>query len=176
MQIQKVIEHTVNSDLSSKIADLLQRSFEGFPKGRIFFQQLPSFRIVVAENNTLIGHLAVHHRIISSNGVVFPIFGITDLCVAEMNQNSGIASSMLNYLEELAENSNIDFLMLVSGKNEFYLKRGFQLASNVCCWVMIQNNRSIGLVRRRVENGFMYRSIKDKVWPDGEIDLLGHVF
>jgi predicted N-acetyltransferase YhbS len=176
MQINHFYEHNLNEDLSRKIAELLSESFDGYPKGRVFFHQIPAFRILAREGQELIGHLAVDHRIINSGGVFFRIFGIVDLCVKESMRQSGLATAMLVYLQELAKKSNIDFLLLVSGSNDFYLNRGFKIASNVCCWMMIQNNRSIGLVRRKLEEGFMFKAVSDKIWPETEIDLLGHIF
>lgn len=176
MQIKHLYEHNLVEELRREIAELLSDSFDGYPNGRVFFHQIPALRILASKNNTLIGHLAVDHRVIHSGGVNFSIFGIVDLCVGKEYREAGLATDMLKYLYDLAEKSGIDFLMLVSGANEFYLKRGFSIANNVCCWMMVQNNRSIGLVRRKLEEGLMYKAVGDKVWPETEIDLLGHIF
>ncbi|TVQ43593.1 MAG: GNAT family N-acetyltransferase [Saprospirales bacterium] len=176
MQIKHLYEHYLDEELRRDIAELLSESFDGYPKGRVFFHQIPALRILAFQGDTLTGHLAIDHRIIHSGGVNFNIFGIVDLCVGKGYREAGLASGMLKYLHDLAKKSSIDFLMLVSGANEFYLNRGFSIANNVCCWMMVQNNRSIGLVRRKLEEGLMYKAVGDKVWPETEIDLLGHIF
>lgn len=162
--------------LAAEIALLLQRSFAGYPAGKHFLHQIPSFRILAMENDEIIGHVAIHHRVISSEGSIFNVFGIADLCVSEGNRKGGVAGNLLERLEVIAEQSGIDFLLLLTNVDEFYLKKGFQKADNPCRWMMVQNNHSLGLVRRRVETGLMYKKMNDVEWPGKEIDLMGHVF
>nr|MBS0037120.1 GNAT family N-acetyltransferase [Saprospiraceae bacterium] len=176
MNISKISECDIEENLSGEIEKILQSSFEGYPVGRTFFHQLPSFRVLGYEGKNLIGHLSVYHRVISSEGKFYEIFGIGDLCVKRDNQSTGVAGALIQFLENQARKSEVNFLMLVTDVNEFYLKKGFVEAGNICCWLMMQNNRSLGLVRRRLEGGFMYREVGKTSWPKSEIDLLGHIF
>lgn len=176
MIIKEIPEYNLSKETVGDIAQLLQRSFEGYPSGQVFFQQLPSFRLLGMDGDELMAHMSVIHRVIASGGEPFRIFGIGDLCVKKENQHSGLGSSLISHLQDLAKKRGIDFLMLVSESNNFYVKHGFEVAENTCCWLMMQNNRSLGLVRRKLEGGFMYKEVGSKKWPEGEIDLLGHVF
>ncbi|TVR81565.1 MAG: GNAT family N-acetyltransferase [Saprospirales bacterium] len=176
LEIREINEYRLNPMLAAEIACLLQLSFTGYPAGKHFLHQIPSFRILAIESDEIIGHVAIHHRVISSDGEIFNVFGIADLCVAEENRKAGVAGEMLDRLEIIAVESGIDFLVLLTNVHDFYLKKGFQKADNPCRWMMIQNNHSLGLVRRRVEDGLMYKQMNDVEWPVKEIDLMGHVF
>jgi len=175
-EITEIKEYKLEPDTAAEIACLLQQSFEGYPDGRHFLHQLPSFRLIVRNGSNLEGHVAIHHRIISSDEMIYNIFGIADLCVNTGARKSGIASALLDELEKIATEAQIDFLVLVTNVHKFYTKKGFEKAENVCRWVMVQNNKSLGLVRRRVEDGLMYKKLSDLPWPKNELDLMGHVF
>ncbi|TVR89876.1 MAG: N-acetyltransferase [Saprospirales bacterium] len=176
IQIREIKEYKLDPEMAAKIAYLLQGSFSGYPRGKHFLHQLPSFRLLAESKDTLEGHVAIHHRIISCGEMIYNIFGISDLCVTEKSRKTGIATDLMTKLEQMAVEAQIDFLVLVTNVHEFYAKNGFERAENVCRWVMVQNNKSLGLVRRRVEDGLMYKKLSDLDWPNGELDLMGHIF
>lgn len=176
MEIRELAEFRIEADLKEKIGEILRATFEGYPRGKTFLQQTPSFRLLAFDGQKLCGHMAVHHREISSQGKSHTIFGIADLCVLGPARKKGIASSLIHALEALAVTNEVEFLVLITDVHQFYLKNGFHTANNRCCWLVLQNNQSFGLVKRRVEDGLMYKEIGDSTWPKGEIDLMGHVF
>ena len=176
MTLHRVEEFQLTDALHAKISSLLALSFEKYPAKRTFLHQVPSFRYLLLDDKTLIGHLAVDHRIIQLDQQVFSIFGIVDLCVHPDYQHQQGATKMLLDLETLAKTHSIDALMLFTNLFPLYKKLGYTKQTNKCRWLMIQNDVSLGVARRSLEDCLMVKTLTDIKWSDSELDLLGHVF
>lgn len=176
MILHRVEEFQLTTAIHAKIRSLLALSFEDYPTSRNFLHQTPSFRYLMLDDKALIGHMAVEHRVIQLDGQSISIFGITDLCVHPEHQHQHSASNMLTELEDLAKAHKVDALMLFTNLFPLYLKLGFVKQPNKCRWLMIQNDVSLGVARRSLEDCLMVKMLSDKKWTDGEVDLLGHVF
>ena len=176
MILHRVEEFQLTAATHAKIKSLLALSFESYPSYRNFLHQTPNFRYLMLDHKTLIGHMAVDHRIIQLNGETISIFGITDLCVHPEYQHQQSASNMITELESLAKAHKVEAIMLFTNLFPLYTKLGFEKQVNKCRWLMIQNNVSLGVARRSLEDCLMVKMLSDKKWSDGEVDLLGHVF
>jgi len=176
MILHRVEEFQISTAIHEKIRSLLALSFEAYPNKRNFLHQAPNFRYLMLDDKTLTGHMAVEHRIIQLDGQIISIFGITDLCVHPEHQHQQSATKMITELETLAQTHQVDALMLFTNLFPLYKKLGFLKQNNKCRWLMIQNDVSLGVARRSLEDCLMVKMLSDKNWTDGEVDFLGHVF
>ncbi len=176
IEFQRIEEFQINSALHQSIQGLLQSCFAGYPEGRSFFKQMPDFRYLAHYENNLVAHMAVEHRQINNAGQLIRIFGIADLCVAEAHRHQRIATRLLTELQTLGKLHQIDFLVLQAQNHELYQKNGFLLQNNLCQWLLIQNNQTLGVARRRLAQSLMVKPLGDKNWKSGLTDFLGYVF
>lgn len=175
-QIVRTEESRIDEQLKLRISALLELSFPGYPSGRIYYRQLPSFRYLAIAGEELLGHLAVEHRMINAGGTPASVFGITDLCVEPERRSRQIGSSLLSALEADARKEGIDFLLLVSGERGFYERAGFSVKDNLCRWVSIGDHISIGLVQGRLTGSLLVKPLSYKKWGEGVVDFLGYMF
>ncbi|HMN91357.1 MAG TPA: GNAT family N-acetyltransferase [Saprospiraceae bacterium] len=171
----RIEEFQIDAPTRVAIQQLLQQCFDGYP-ARTFFKQAPAFRYLVWQQQQLVAHLAVEHRMINNDGLLVRIFGISDLCVAPAFQHQRIASRLLEALEQLGRAHQIDFLMLQATDPAFYLRHQFANYDNTCKWLLIQGNQTLGVVHRRLSQSLMVKPLGTTPWKNGPVDFLGHVF
>jgi len=177
MVLHRVEEFQITKALHLKIQSLLELCFANYPSSQDFLHQKPSFRYLMLDDKKLVGHMAVDHRIIQLDDQVFSIFGIVDLCIHPDYQHKKQASKLIKTLVTLAEEHEVEAILLFSNLFSFYEKLGFKKKSNKCRWLMIQNNVSLGVARRSLDDCLMVKILTEKKWPsEKELDLLGHVF
>ena len=100
MNIKRVEEFLIRESDRAKIHALLSECFSDYPKGRTYYKQLPTFRLLAWEGDDLVGHLAVEHRMMNNAGNLIRVFGIVDLCVAKDFQHQKIGTQLLDQLEK----------------------------------------------------------------------------
>lgn len=176
MVIQRIEEFKIDSSTKKQIADLLNISFSGYPNGRTFYKQLPSFRYLIWNNDKLVAHMAVDHRMMNNNSNAIAVFGVSDLCVLPAYQHQKIASQLINQLEELGKKNSIDFIVLMANDHQLYLSNGFEAFENECQWLIIDNNKSLGVIHRRIKEALMVKPLGNHNWQEGFVDFLGHIF
>ncbi len=176
MIITRIEEFQIIEAVQQAISQLLATAFSTYPPGRTYYKQKPSFRYLAWEDDKLIGHLAVEHRMISIGGRETPIFGIADLCISPNHQQKQIASELLQQLEQLGKSHGIQFLLLVAQEHGVYLKNGFRLVHNPCKWLIIQEHQSLGLGHRKLKDCLMVKALGPLKWSDGLVDFMGHIF
>lgn len=176
IQIIRVEEYRIGEELKLQISSLLAGSFPGYPSGRVYYRQLPSFRYLAMAGKQLLGHLAAEHRMINAGGLPASIFGISDLCVDKDHQSLQIGSRLLQTLEKDALGERIDFLLSIGSERSFYERLGFRVADNVCRWMSIGDHISIGLVQGRLPGSLLVKPLGDKKWGEGVVDFLGYMF
>lgn len=176
LHIQLFNEYQIHSSLKEQVACLLQDCFHGYPTQQTYLKQLPSFRLLAYQQDTLIGHLAVEHRVVNNDGQVAIIFGITDLCVDQAFQHNRVATQLLTETEKLGQENGIDFLLLVAKDFGLYLRQGFEQADNKCRWLLIQKHSTFGVASRKLGQALMVKQLSSKQWRPGLVDFLGHVF
>ncbi|HMO39567.1 MAG TPA: GNAT family N-acetyltransferase [Saprospiraceae bacterium] len=176
MKLQRIEEFLLSPEAHAGIQVLLQNNFPGYPEGQTFFKQLPDFRYLLWQGEILVAHMAVEHRLINNDGQLLRIFGVADLCVATDFQRQKIGSQLLRELEVLGLAHSIDFLVLQAKDQDLYQKNGFQPATNLCQWLLISHQQTLGVARRRLAQSLMIKPLSDKVWRQGLTDFLGHVF
>lgn len=174
------ITHTPDYQLSSTqqitIADLLQLTFPSYPPTRTHFRQLPHFRILAHDDSgTLLGHIAIEHRMVNNAGQILRIFGLADVAIHPDQQNKGLGSKLLQFTEQLARDTAVDALLLIAAEPEFYLKNDFLAVENDCKWLFLQGDQTLGVLQRRL-SGVMVKMLQGGEWRSGQLDLLGHIF
>ncbi|MDX1943136.1 MAG: GNAT family N-acetyltransferase [Saprospiraceae bacterium] len=176
MDLKRIEEFQIDQLTHEAIRELLSKSFPGYPTDQSFFKQSPDFRYLLWQAQCLVAHMAVEHRHINNSGQLLRIFGVVDLCVDEDFQHQRIASRFLLELESLGKLHDIDFIVLQAQEPQLYENHGFQMQSNLCQWLLIQNNATLGVARRRLEQSLMIKPLNNKQWETGLVDFLGHVF
>jgi N-acetylglutamate synthase-like GNAT family acetyltransferase len=169
-------DYLLSSNQHNEIAALLQICFHQYPGGRSHFRQIPHFRILAHDDSgSLLGHIAIEHRMIHNAGQVLHIFGLADVCIHPDYQNKGLGTKLLNFLENLAREAQIEALLLIAPEPEFYLKNDFLAVENDCKWLFLQGDQTLGVLNRKV-GGLMVKMLGEKSWRSGQLDLLGHIF
>lgn len=177
MLLEKIEEYAINPPTHQAIQNLLQKSFELYPKDRIFYKQVPSFRLLVWEETTLIAQIGVIFRVVSLDEQPFRIFGLMDLCVDNEYQNRQIATKILEKIETIGKENNIDFILLFSSIQDFYAQKGFRIVENNCRWVLIKDYKTMGILNRQIPETLLIKPISNKKWNDNaNLDLMGFVF
>ncbi len=177
MKIVAVPEYEMNTALVSAINGLFDVAFDGYPTDMCYYNQIPDFRLLVYENDALIGHAGIHHRHICIDKThVLSVFGISDLCVHPDKQLHNVGSKLLEHISLKAVRANVDFIILTSGAETFYEKNGFFIVKNPCRWLVLRNHESIGVFRRELPAGLLVKQTGSADWPDGEVDFMGHMF
>ena len=173
---RRIEEYKIQDKKHAQIRTLLERSFSEYPEGRSYYQQVPSFRYLVSEQKQLIGHMAVDYRVINMAEKVYTIFGIGDFCVDPDFQSQNIASHLLETVELEAQKNGIDFLVLIAQDHGFYKKKGFQLQENTCRWLIITNQKTLGIGHRNISESLMIKKMGKKKWKPGLVDFMGTIF
>ena len=176
MTIKRIEEFKLTTQQHQNIGKLLNTCFSAYPADRSFYKQYPSFRFLVSEKKSIIGHLAIVHRLVKVKEKDFTIFGVSDLCVHPDYQHQKIASVLLEKLENLSRKHNIDFIILIAQDQKFYKKNGFKTFNNNCRWLIINETQSLGIAQRNLEHALMIKPMTDKKWNKGTVDFLGNLF
>jgi len=166
MTIKRQEEFSISPDDHKAIERLLALCFSDYPKDRSYYKQAPDFRFLVWEDQQLIGHMAVEHRMINVAGSLAKIFGVVDLCVDQAFQGHKIASQLLQNLEKLGKQHQIDFVLLTAS----------DLVNNPFRWLILHEHQTLGVGSRRFKDSVMVKSLGKMEWEEGLVDLLGHVF
>ncbi len=176
MQIKRIEEFKLSKKADEQIRTLLQECFPAYPKGQSFYKQIPAFRFLVYDKKKLVGHLAVHYRMMNIGGLHAPTLGVSDLCVANSHRSKTIASTLLNELELLGKKNKIDFIILVAQNHKLYKKNGYKMVNNTSRWLLINGHQSLGVMHGQLERCIMVKPIGDKKWNKGILDFLGPIF
>ncbi len=176
VQVQRLEEFQIPRKTQRAIADLLQLCFPGYPAGRSYFKQLPTFRFLVWYQDFLVAHMAVEHRLLNNAGSLFTIFGIVDLCVHPDFQHRKLGSRLIMEVETLGKVHDIDFLVLLARDFDLYQTHGFVPVANDCQWVVIHDHHTYGVANRSLGEGLMVKPLGQQPWAQGLVDFLGHIF
>jgi GNAT superfamily N-acetyltransferase len=153
----------------------LDTAFPDCFNGRTFFKQKPHQRLLAFEGERLVGHVGLDFRVINVGGSILDIMGIIDLCVAKDWQHNHIGSELMTRAEQLA--TGCDFVILYTEEHAFYEKLAFTAKSPAPTrWLAIDELKSHSVIERDLSDCFMVKKLRQKRWPEGEIDLLGYLF
>jgi len=173
--IVRVAEAEIGGDLRQQLRALLQMSFPEYPD-RSYFKLPPHFRYLAMTNGELSAQMGVELRVIRVGRNVLRTFGVVDLCVRASERSRGLAGRLLADVTELARSCGIDFVVLFADDGRLYTRNGWAGADNPCSWVKIHDHTTLGLAAAQNTHSLMVKAIGRHPWPEGDVDLLGHLF
>ena len=160
---------------NAAVAGLLDTCFDSGHGGRTFHKQIPHGRLLVWSGSDLMGHVGMDYRVVRVGDATLPILGIVDLCVAPSARRQGIGATLLQRAEERARGQS--FALAMADDHRLYLRTGYSLIPNTdVTFLAIDEVRCHSVIRRDLSEIFMVKQLAGDAWPDGPIDLLGHLF
>ena len=161
--------------LDTAVAGLLDACFGGAHGGRTFFKQVPHRRLLAWSGGGLVGHVGMDLRAVRVGEAVVHVLGIVDLCVAPAARRRGIGAALLHEAENRAGGQS--FALAMADDPRLCRRAGYSLihAADVT-FLAIDGLRCHSVVRRDLSEIFMVKRLAGNAWPDGPIDLLGHLF
>ncbi len=175
VKIEYIHESSLGAFQKQAILQLLNASF-GDGLSEVFgLRPLPDARILIRSEGHLIGHLAVEFRRVRVGSQIVSVCGASEICVHPDAQRKGIGRVLIRQLEDIAKEKAFQFILAFSDNPAFYKACEFESRRIRCRWLMIQQGVSMGVLSRTL-SGVMVKAIENADWPEGELDLLGHIF
>lgn len=171
----RVAEAEIGADIRPQVQALLQACFPEYPS-RSYFKLPPHFRYLAMAHGALVGQMGVELRVIRVGGEVVRTFGVVDLCVLQTGRSRGLAARLLTEVTEFARSCGMGFVILFADDDRVYARNGWTRAGNRCTWVKIHEHTTLGLTRAAQTGALMVKATGPRAWPEGEVDLLGHLF
>jgi GNAT superfamily N-acetyltransferase len=176
MEITKINEYDIDVELEKRIQNLLLECFPDiYPEARIYYKQLPHFRYLAFDKDILIGHVGLDYRVMNLNGMIIRVLGIVDICIKEEYRGNGLASKLLQTIEDFSVTHKLDFLLLFTDIEPFYLKNDFISVNNTCKWTKIDEHKTLGIGEEIIKE-LMIKQTGNRVWKDGYLDMLGYMY
>ena len=176
MTVTRIAEPEIGPDLSRQLQSLLQACFPDYPN-RSYFKLPPHFRyIATTGNGDIAAQLGVEFRVIRVGDTVLRTFGVVDLCVAEGQRSRGLAGMLLAEVTALARSCGMGFVVLFADDDRLYTRNGWARVTNRCSWVRINDHVTLGLAGPEDTGVMMVKAMGEQPWPEGDVDLLGHLF
>lgn len=172
----RVAEPEIGAERGRHLQSLLQASFPGYP-ARSYFKLPPHFRyLATTGRGDVAAQVGVEFRVIRAEDTVLRTFGVVDLCVAAGHRSRGLASRLLADVTGLARDCEMAFILLFADDSRLYERNGWTRVPNRCSWVRIDNHTTLGLAGPEDTGALMVKATGPQAWPEGDIDLLGHLF
>jgi hypothetical protein len=173
--ISRVAEAEIPVDLMNQALGVLQECFPGYPP-RPYFKLPPHFRYLAMAGGELVGQMGVELRVIRIGASVLRTFGVVDLCVSNSGRSRGLAGRLLAEVTQLAVSCGLDFVILFADDDRVYTRNGWARVANPCSWLKIHEHTTLGLATAEDTGALMVKQTGQHAWPEGEVDLLGHLF
>ena len=171
-------EFDLSYPLEKNLVRLLQDCFHPLYPNRRFYKQLPHLRLIASDlNGQMIGQVGLDYRVMNLNQKPIYVLGIIDLCVQEQWRGQGVGRAILEEVIQVAEQRQVDFLLLFADNTNIYEQVGFQQVSNRCTWLQInEEHQTIRGIGEAVFDELMIRPVGDRIWTDGPLDLMGYLY
>jgi GNAT superfamily N-acetyltransferase len=173
--LARVAEAELGADVRQQLQALLQLCFPGYPS-RAYFKLPPHFRYLAMARGALVGQMGVEFRVVRAGSEILRTFGVVDLCVLQSERSHGLAARLLTEVTDLARSCGMDFVILFADDDRVYARNGWTREGNRCTWVQIHEHTTLGLTRGAQTGALMVKATGQRAWPEGEVDLLGHLF
>ena len=174
--VVRVAEPEIGANVSGRLQSLLQTCFPGYP-ARSYFKLPPHFRyLAMTSHGDVAAQMGVEFRVIRVGDRVVRTFGVVDLCVTDSERSRGLASRLLADVTALAHSCGMAFVVLFADDDRLYARNGWARVTNRCSWVQINDHVTLGLARLADPDAMMVKALGEQAWPDGDVDLLGHLF
>jgi GNAT superfamily N-acetyltransferase len=120
--------------------------------------------------------MGVELRVIRVGECVVRTFGVVDLCVRDAERSRGLASRLLAEVTGFARARGMDFVILFADDDRLYAENGWARVRNRCSWLKIDEHTTLGLAVNADPGTLMVKAVGARAWPEGDVDLLGHLF
>ncbi len=176
--IDFVSEFQLTDSIKAELKELLSACFpETDYTDRTYFKQLPHHRLILRVDKQIAGQVGIDYRAMSLNNTLVTVFGVIDLAIHPTHQGKGFGTKLMLEFERMATNhsNNVDFLFLVTETPPFYERLGYKTATLKVTWLKINQGKNYGLGNEQVDDCcLMFKSVGNKHWEDGELDMLGY--
>ncbi|HAT7741496.1 TPA: GNAT family N-acetyltransferase [Vibrio vulnificus] len=170
-----VFEINVTEVQHKAIEALRNCSFPEHQANRSYYKQLPHMRALQYEGDMLVGYLGLDYRAVKVGNEVYNVLGIIDFCVAEQYQGKGIGSLMLSEVSSFAKGKGVDFIMLISELEDFYLRHGYSKIETIHSWLRLNEHTNYGVAVEHIDDLFI-KPVSGKEWVNGHLDWLGYMY
>ncbi|HEX3849962.1 MAG TPA: GNAT family N-acetyltransferase [Polyangiaceae bacterium] len=169
-------EPDVSAQLDRELRALISGCFDqphnAFFRERRYAQETPAHRFMLrSEGGPLVGHIAVHEKRISVAGAELQIGGLAEVCVQLSERGHGHFRRLLAHSHEQLAARGIEYTLLL-GEPALYAPGGYRpLDASI---------RRFDPKTQSFEDGrlatALYKSLTQKPWPTGPVDLRGPLF
>lgn len=180
LTFESVAETALSQTQEKAIADLIAPIYARVDfGGRSFFQQRHSHRLMVwakdENSETLVAHMALTYRVVRLGDDLWDVMGIAEVATKASHRRQGLASTMLERAEALAQMRGADALLLF-GTEGIYTQARFERARNPVRYVDMRGCRT-GDIVETTNHALMVRGLRQTVWDDRKtLDLMGAIF
>lgn len=175
MRIEKIAETDLTPADETRIHTLLVRAFNEDFGERSFHQQRHHFRLILREDDRIIGHMALCYRSIRLGDALVTIIGLAEVATDPDHRGKGIASTMMTHAIAAAKDSQAAYFLLFGGQ-PLYAGRGFRAVPNTVKHTALYGAWT-GDVQIDDRGHLMVMELQDDKWDDTvAVDLLGFSF
>ena len=64
----------------------------------------------------------------------------------------------------------------MTNENQFYVKQGFKRIDERARWILMGQNRMLGMQERQLKDVLYVKPLTEAQWPNGLIDFVGPLF
>lgn len=176
-EITYIADEAVDDALDRELRALLSTCFTK-PQDHVFrerrhFNEPPAHRWVIRDDSgSLAAHLAVHDkRLHATDGRVFRIGGVAEVCVHPAHQGKGHVKHLLAAAHGWMTAQGYVFSVL-SGNPLYYASSGYRAAGN-----LFRDGRDAAGAPIRVKTeGSLVVALSPQPWPEGETCIPGPSF
>lgn len=118
----------VDDALDAELRALLSTCFGDEFAHKRYCHEMPPHRLLVPDEDVLVAHVAVHEKVLKSEGAALPFLGIAEVCVAPSHRGRGLVRLMMRELE--AHFEGFPFAVLL-GDPGVYGSSGYHSVDNV---------------------------------------------
>lgn len=178
IKIYKKHDFELSDSEEASIIHLLSKMFPNYFQNRIFFKQIPTYRLIVEDEGKIIAQVGIDCRVIkASQSGILKTQGIIDLCVDPQYQGKGIASYLLKMIEDNAQKQRVDFIFLFADDHRIYQKNGYQRISVNWRFLAIEALTSVKVINKDLDSCFALKPISSHETLDGQhLDMLGYLY
>lgn len=109
-------------------------------------------RVLEYEGDQLVGYMGLDYRAVRVGDEIYKVLGVSDFCVESTLQRQGIGTTMLSQLSEYASTKDVDFIILVSDLDRFYVANGYVRLNSLSSWLRVHEHKNYGVAVEQVDD------------------------
>ena len=175
MTVEYLADASVDAPLDAQIRGLLTKCFTRpedvvFKDRRYFREPYPHRWVIRDAQDTIIAHVGVHEKTAETDGRIFRIGGIAEVCVHPDFRGRGLVKKMLVRVHDWLIQHEFDFAVLF-GDARVYGSSGYVQVNN-----LVHDNVTATGEICTSHSPTMVRQLSNIPWPDGQVYLPGPKF